>query len=292
MSKLIKHIVLSILVSAGGAAFAADASTATVHRVVRGDTLWALSGKYCKTPENWRGLYESNKASVKNPDLIFPGETLEIICSSSAMTVVHISANSSKRVARLAGAGKSAKTVSSDKVPVSKSDREDVAPPMILPEPEPELVPAKPGPDEVLLGQLKTLADKKGLVDERDISVSEAMPEDMTWGFPSRDTQLVDPRWIQDGVVSSANVNDDPMDVLAEFGDKITLHLNKKGKITAGDFLTVYRRGSVIKNNNGDKRLELQRSALLKVESVDGTTAVAQIVRVINPVETGDLVKK
>lgn len=44
--------------------------------VKRGDTLWDISAKYLKSPWKWPLLWHMNQEEVRNPHLIFPGETL------------------------------------------------------------------------------------------------------------------------------------------------------------------------------------------------------------------------
>lgn len=46
------------------------------YTVQKGDTLWAISGKYLKSPWNWRQLWEANQTTIANPDLIYPGDIL------------------------------------------------------------------------------------------------------------------------------------------------------------------------------------------------------------------------
>jgi hypothetical protein len=51
------------------------------HHVVRkGESLWAISASphIFGKGNRWRALYESNRAHIKNPDLIYPGQELSI----------------------------------------------------------------------------------------------------------------------------------------------------------------------------------------------------------------------
>ena len=47
-----------------------------VYVVKKGDTLWAISGLYLTKPWRWPELWGMNLASIANPHLIFPGQTL------------------------------------------------------------------------------------------------------------------------------------------------------------------------------------------------------------------------
>ncbi len=45
------------------------------YTVLKGDTLWDISGKYLKHPWQWKTLWESN-SQIKNPNLIYPNDTI------------------------------------------------------------------------------------------------------------------------------------------------------------------------------------------------------------------------
>jgi hypothetical protein len=52
------------------------------YTVKRGDTLWAISGLYLKQPWRWPELWGMNMSDIRNPHLIFPGQTLFLDKSS------------------------------------------------------------------------------------------------------------------------------------------------------------------------------------------------------------------
>lgn len=46
------------------------------YTIKRGDTLWAISRLYLRSPWRWPELWGMNLADIKNPHLIFPGQVL------------------------------------------------------------------------------------------------------------------------------------------------------------------------------------------------------------------------
>ncbi len=76
-----KSLVALLLVAVGGVAQAAvqlKQGHPEQYRVVKGDTLWDISGRFLDQPWKWPELWHANP-QIENPHLIYPGDTLSLV---------------------------------------------------------------------------------------------------------------------------------------------------------------------------------------------------------------------
>lgn len=76
-----KSLLALLLLAAGGLAQAQvqlKEGHPERYTVVRGDTLWDISGKFLSEPWKWPEIWHANP-QVENPHLIYPGDTLNLV---------------------------------------------------------------------------------------------------------------------------------------------------------------------------------------------------------------------
>jgi nucleoid-associated protein YgaU len=63
-------------VEGGGSSTAPSAGR--TYTVVKGDSLSKIAKQFYGNANQWKRIYEANKDVIKNPDLIYPGQTFKI----------------------------------------------------------------------------------------------------------------------------------------------------------------------------------------------------------------------
>ena len=65
-------------VEGGSSSTAPAPSGGRTYTVVKGDSLSKIAKQFYGNANQWKRIYEANKDAIKNPDLIYPGQTFTI----------------------------------------------------------------------------------------------------------------------------------------------------------------------------------------------------------------------
>ena len=236
-----------------------------MYTVVKGDTLWDLSGKYYKNPFLWGKIYNANFRTVANPDRINPREEL-IIPDINDIVVPY---RRSDTAAAGAGAGEFVFAGDDPEFGGAPGARATAARKTGI-----------PAPGEILMEF------------DRDF-LSEEMPEDQKeW---SDGMKIVPDNWSEDGEITDKLTGESGSmdDSFSLSGEEIEISMNDSGMVKPGDYLAIYLRGGDAYAKSG-KRLgrELQPAGLAEVVSADGSTVRARVIDATTAISKGYIVKK
>lgn len=66
------------------------ASAPEIYTVKSGDTLWSVSSVFLTSPWRWPELWGMNKDQVRNPHLIYPGQTLKLVRGADGRATLQV----------------------------------------------------------------------------------------------------------------------------------------------------------------------------------------------------------
>lgn len=261
-------------------AAAPDAGTDGTYKIVKGDTLWNIANTYLKDPFLWTKIWEANKSTITNPDLIYPDQQVVIPSVSAAQMMAETPPAPPAEKTPTAEAAPGTETASTTVQPVEETPAAETAaalpapvekskPIAAAPEPEPEPEPVEEAPPAPV---------KKGSV-----------PGAGFMGGMS-DTFVAGPDWEYDGYI----LRDREQKLMISQGDVVFLNVGAASGVQPRMTGYIYRLGKKIRDPFLKKYTGkmLKRVGTVMVTSQvndEGCTAV--ITNSLEPIRVGDLVK-
>ncbi|MBN1824583.1 MAG: LysM peptidoglycan-binding domain-containing protein [Endomicrobiales bacterium] len=246
-------------------------ASATSYSILKGDTLWDITGRHYGNAWLWPKLWQVNKAQIDDPDLILPEQLLDLPDKKTLEAVV---------------------VEMGEKEPARETAAEPVEE-MVLPgvpameeepaaEPEPEEVAEEITAEEELPAEIieeepvvEAPAEERPEVDE-----AKLMKQYFNW-----ESKFVSRGWSPDGTIMGSKERK----LMISAGDTVYVDLGKD-KISKGAECVVLRKGRKMKSNDV-VGYEIIRVGKIQITGEGDNISTAKVTMSYEPIQTGDLLK-
>ena len=98
MLRTVRSAVLLVALAGVFSALPAGAQQTQQYTVSEGNTLWDLAQRFLGDPYAWREIWDANRETIPNPDLIYPGQVIRIPDGSGGFLEVRVVSEGSEEV--------------------------------------------------------------------------------------------------------------------------------------------------------------------------------------------------
>ncbi len=265
------------------------------HTVVKGDTLWGLSERNYKDPYLWPSLWEVNKSTVTNPDLIFVGQVLNMPELAELKKITPQVVGETPKRAQKVRSSEGSKKTAEPKADVSTDEFADLNPsaPSVdetAAEPPAETLPQSataPSPEIEAKSEPFALVEQApSLIEPSEKNVKQKDAGKLK--FPM--VKVISKGFKADGVV--IGFKEDKL--LVSQGDTVYVNMLDKS-VGKDEKLGIYRKGTKLRAGGESKEgnIELSRVGVLRITSVPSDMPVtALILYSSDPIEFNDVVMR
>lgn len=264
------------------------------YKVNKGDTLWGLSEKKYGNPWIWERIWQANKSSIANPNMIYPGQVLiipEKSIEAEKKPEESVQNSSADKIEN-----KEQKTVETAK-PVDSTAQEKQKEESVEQEKEMEVSQVsqqfQPSNEEEVVKQESNSEEKNETKDiklEQNEVKKDTSTEAISKKFFESPSMIVPLDWKEDGMIIGEK--DDKM-MISE-GDIIYINCGLD-KVNPGVKCEVYRRIDKVKDVKDKNKYigyEVRRIGKIEItEYVSKDTATARVLLSSEPIEKEDIIK-
>ncbi|MBK8871683.1 MAG: LysM peptidoglycan-binding domain-containing protein [Elusimicrobia bacterium] len=254
------------------------------HKVVRGDTLWALAGSYLQDPFLWPKIFEANRSLIQDPHWIYPSQEFVIPSMEAAATMA------SAEPAPVAEPVAAAPVVEAEPVPVEEPAAE--APTAVAAED----MDVEPAPEKKMVEATEDLVVEAPVEDELTKDANEAKKK-RTLAVPGAgfmggvaDSFIADENWEYDGYV----LRDRDQRMMISQGDVVYLNIGAASGVKPKMVANLYRVGKKVRDpylKTKSGRMVKRVGAVMVTGAVTEEGCTAVVTNSLEPIRIGDIVK-